>query len=72
LWKIIAVVLMTLLADRLNSLVNNYTFNLVRDYQLQTASFVIEIVLIREGSLELSNRVSLSRLELDQLVHVMS
>jgi len=43
------------------------------DYQLQTASFVCEIiVLIREGTIELPNRVSLSHLELDQLVHVVS
>jgi len=45
---------------------------LFKDYQLQTASFVREIVLIREGTLELPNPVSLSRFELDQLVHVVS
>jgi len=37
---------------------------LVKDNQLQTTSFVHEIILIREGILELSNRVSLSRLEI--------
>jgi len=56
-----------------NHLVNNYTSNpTFKDYQLQTASFVREIVLIRRGTLEFSNRLSLSRLELDQLVHVVS
>lgn len=55
-----------------NRLVNNYSFKLVTDYQLQTASFVRELVLLRESTLELSNRVNLSRLELDQLVHVVS
>jgi len=53
----------------------NFAFHhdkLVKDYQLQTESFVREIVLIREGTLELPNRVSSSRLELDQLVHVVS
>jgi len=34
-----------------NRLVNNYTSKLVIDYQLQTASFVREMVLIREGTL---------------------
>jgi len=42
-------------------LVNNCTSKLFKDYQLQTASFVREIVLIREGTLELPNPVSLSR-----------
>jgi len=57
-----------------NCFVNNYTSKLVKDYQLQmqTASFVRGIVLITEGTLELPNRVSLSCLELDQLVHVVS
>jgi len=36
---------------------------LVKDYQLKTANSVREIVLIREGTLELPNRVSLPRLE---------
>jgi len=53
-------------------LVNNYTSKLVENYQLQTASFAREIVLIREDTLELPNLVSLSSLELDQLVHVVS
>jgi len=53
-----------------NCLVNNYTFKLVKVYQLHTASFVCQLILIRESTLELSNRVSLSRLESDQLVHV--
>jgi len=43
---------------------------LVKNYQLQTASVVREKVLVTDGILELSNRVSLSRLELDQFVHV--
>jgi len=46
--------------------------SLVENYQLQTASFVRELVLIREGTIELSNSVSLSRLKLDQLVHAVS
>jgi len=61
-----------IISGSVNRLVNNYSSKLVKDYQLQTASFVREIILIREGTLELSNRVSLSRLELDQLVHVVS
>jgi len=55
-----------------NRLVNYYASKLVKNYQLQTASFVGEIVLIRKGTLELPNRASLSYLELDQLVHVVS
>jgi len=61
-----------IISGLVNRLVNKYTSNLVKNYQLQTASFVREIVLIREGILELPNRVSLSRFELDQLVHVVS
>jgi len=53
-------------------LVNNCLSKLFKDYQLQTASFVRERVLIREGTLELPNLVSLSRFELDQLAHVIS
>jgi len=60
------------MSGSVNRLVNNYTSKLVKNYQLQTASFVLEIVLIREITLELPNRASLSRLELDQLVHVIS
>jgi len=40
-------------------LVNDYTSKLVKNYQLQTASFVRTIVLVREGTLELPNRASL-------------
>jgi len=47
-------------------------FKLVRDNPLQIASFVRELVLIRGSTSELSNRVSLSRLKLYQLVHVVS
>jgi len=53
-----------------NRLVNTSKF--VKYFQLQIANFVHEIVLIREGILELPNRASLSRLELDLLVHVVS
>jgi len=64
---------MTLLAiHSVNRLVNYCTSKLFKDCQLQTASFVREIVLIWEGTLELPNPVSLSRFELDQLVHVVS
>jgi len=60
-----------IISGSVNRLVNKYrpTSKLVKDYQLQTASFVREIILIRE---KLPNRVSLSRLALDQLVHVIS
>jgi len=58
-----------IISGLVNRLVNNYTSKLVKNYQLQTASFVYEIVLMREGTLELPNGVSLSRLEIDQLVH---
>jgi len=70
----ITVVLNTLLAVRLIVLliINNYTSKLVKNNQLQTASFVRELVLIIEGTLKLPNRASLSRLVLDQLVHVVS
>jgi len=62
-----------IISGLVNRLVNNYTSKLVTNYyQLQTASFVREIVLIGEGTLELPNRVSLSRLELDHLVYVVS
>jgi len=61
-----------IISGSVNHLVNNYTSKLVTNYQLQTARFVREIVLIREGTLGLPNRASLSRLELDQLVHVVS
>jgi len=60
------------ISGSVNRLVNNYTTKLVKYYQLQTVSFVRDIVLFRECTLELSNRVSLSLLELDQLVHVAS
>jgi len=53
-------------------LVNNCTSKLFKDYQLQTARFVREIVLIRESTLELPNPLSLSRFKLDHLVHVVS
>jgi len=56
-----------IISGSVNCLVNNYTSKLVKDYQLQTASFVHEKVSIRETAEELSNSVSLSRLELDQL-----
>src|SRR5664279_4298157 len=61
-----------IISGSVNRLVNNYTFKLVNDCQLQTASFVRELVLLRESTLELSNCVIFSRLELDQLVHVAS
>jgi len=61
-----------IISGSVNRLVDNYTSKLVKDYQLQTASFVREIVLIAESTLELPNRGNLSRLELDQLVHVAS
>jgi len=54
-----------IISGKVNRFVNYCMYKLVKDYQLQTASFVLEIVLIREGTLELSNRVSLSRLELE-------
>jgi len=69
----ITVVLNALLAVRLIVLLIILSWcKLVKNYQLQTASFVREIVLIKEGTLILPNCVSLSRLELDQLVHVVS
>jgi len=68
----IIVVLNTLLSGRLIVLLIIIRPKLVKNYQLQTASFVRETVLIREGSLELPNCASLSRLELDQLAHVVS
>jgi len=61
-----------IISGSVSRLVNNCTSKLVKNYQLQTASFIRKLVLIREGTLELPNRVSLSRLELDQLVHVVS
>jgi len=61
-----------IISGSINRLVNNCTSTLFKDYQLQTASFVCEIVLIREGTLELPNPVSLSCFELDQLVHAVS
>jgi len=61
-----------IISGSVKRLVINYTSKLVEDYQLQTASLVCEIVLIREGTLELSNRVSLSCLKLHQLVHIIS
>jgi len=67
-YNYITVVLKTLLAVRLFAFFNEYASKLVNDYQLQTASFVRNIVLMREDTLELSNRVRLSRLELDQLI----
>jgi len=36
------------ISSSINRLVNNYTFKSVKDYQLHTASFVRELVLIRE------------------------
>jgi len=57
-----------IISSSVNCFVNNYSSKLVTNNQLQTARFVREIVLIREGTLELPNRASLSRLELDQLV----
>jgi len=39
-----------IISGSVNRLVNNDTSNLVKYYQLQTASFVREIVLIREGT----------------------
>jgi len=65
-------VLNTLLAVRLIVLLIIIRLSLLKNYQLQAASFVSEIVLIRERTIELPNRVSLSRIESDQLVHVVS
>jgi hypothetical protein len=61
-----------IIGGSVNRLVDNYTFKSVKDYQLQTASFVRELVLLRDSTLELSNSVNLSRSEFDQLVHVVS
>jgi len=46
-------ILSLVVVGSVNRLVNNYTYKLVTNYQLQTARFVREIVLIREGTLEL-------------------
>jgi len=45
-----------------NRPVDKYVTKLVKHYQLHTASFVREIVLIREDTLELPYRGRLSRL----------
>jgi len=68
----ITVELNALLAVRLIVLLIIIRRKLLKNYQLQTASFVHEMVLIREGALELPNHAGLSHLELDQLVHVIS
>jgi len=39
-----------IISGSVNRIVDNYTSKLFKDYQLQTASFVSEIVLIREGT----------------------
>jgi hypothetical protein len=53
-----------------NRIVNNFVFNSVEDCQLQTASLVHELLLLRESALELSSNMILSRSELDWLVQV--
>jgi hypothetical protein len=40
------------------------------DHQIRTASFVYELILLREHDLVLSNNVDLSRDELDQSINV--
>jgi len=49
----ITVVPKALLAEPVDHLVNNHTSKLVKDYHLQTASSVRELVLIRVSTLEL-------------------
>jgi hypothetical protein len=55
-----------------NSIVQTYVSHLVDDSQLRMASFVRELALLRERSLELSNNLLFSRSELDFLVQVIS
>jgi len=47
------------------------TFNVVGGFQLETAGFVRELVLLRDNKLEFSNGVVCSREELDQLLFVL-
>ena len=61
-----------IISGSVNRIVNNYTFNLVEDRQLQTASLVRKLLLIGENALDLSNNIIFSRLELDQLVEAVS
>ena len=53
-------------------IVQKYVSQSVEDSQLQTASFVRELVFLREQSFELSNSLSLSRSELDYIIQVIS
>jgi len=55
-----------------NRLVNKYTSKLVKNCQLQTARFVREIVLITEGTLELSVWLAQLVKALAALTHVRS
>ena len=57
-----------IISGSVNSIVNNFVFDLVEDYQLNTAFFVGELVSLRESTLKLSNDVHFCREELDQLV----
>jgi hypothetical protein len=50
--------------------VKSYVDNLTDDLQICTAGFVLELILLREKDLVLSNSLELSHDELDLLVNV--